>query len=72
MRYEVYCTAKTCYLRTPVLLPDLVAAEGLANAHQQRLLDVTPSHVVILKDLNPPVPSTSEPATGANSGGPHA
>jgi hypothetical protein len=72
MRYEVYCTARTCYLRTPLYFPDLCAAEGLAHAHQQRLADVHPSHVVILKDLNAPDPSKTEPATGANSGGPHA
>lgn len=72
MSFEVYCTARDCYLRTPRTLSDLAAAEGLANAHQQRLADVIPSHVVILKDLNPPAPSTEEPATGANSGGPHA
>lgn len=72
MSYEVYCTARECYLRTPRTLSDLAVAEGLANAHQQRLAEVTPTHIVILKDLNAPPSSMDEPATGANSGGPHA
>ena len=70
MRYEVYCTARECYLRTPVNLPDLVAAEGLANAHQQRMADLIPSHVVILKDLNAVPPSENpKAATGGKGGG---
>lgn len=75
MVISVRCTNRACYLHTEAMLPDLVAAEILAKAHEERFADVSPAHAIMVK-LTDPSASSDEGGSRAfpepGKGGAHA